>query len=200
MPIFDNNSDPLDTKPDFFDADDIPETKKERRSHYTTEDPRYWEEEDESGEWDHLRPLLHWKIWAIAGVITVCILASSFVYIRYFRPYAVGGVQYGYVENIEQQGYLFKTYEGVMLPYRNLMDTTRPYKTDFVFTAANDKVAAELLKASAACKPVKVEYTRYAATVPWRGDSRLVVTAVSDANPRYILPADRLPENQKTSN
>lgn len=192
--IFNNDSDPRDTKPDFFDGDDLPDTKKERRNRYRTDDPRYWEEEDEHGEWDHLRPLLRWKIWITIAVIVLSAIGATFIYIRYFRPYATGGVQYGYVEDIQEQGLLFKTFEGTLLPYRNLMDTTRPYGHDFVFTAADDKVAAALLKASAANRPVRVEYTRYTATVPWRGDSRLIVTSVSAADPSLILPPDRRPD------
>lgn len=187
MSFFSNN-DPDDNRPDFFDGEDLPETKKERRNRYRTDDPRFWEEEDETGQWDHLRPLLRWRIWFFAALAVVLFLGSSFVYIRYFRPYAVGGVQYGYIENIEEQGYLFKTYEGTLLPYRNLMDTTRAYTHDFVFTAATDKVAAELLRASKQHQPVRVEYVRYAATVPWRGDSRIIVTAVTDTDPRQLAP------------
>lgn len=192
--IFNNDTDPRDSKPDYFDGEDLPETKKERRRHYSDDDPRYWEEEDEHGEWDHLRPLLRWKVWALIGSVVIVIALSSFVYIRYFRPFTKGAVQYGYVESIQPQGVIFKTFEGVMLPYRNLMDTLRLYNSDFVFTALNDSVAADLLRASSQNKPVKVEYTRYNATVPWRGDSRIVVTAVSPADPRLILPPDRLPE------
>lgn len=192
--IFNNDTDPKDTRPDYFDGEDLPETKKERRNRYRTDDPRYWEEEDESGEWDHLRPLLRWRVWALAALVLTVVMLSGFIYIHWFRPYATGGVQYGYVENIQHQGHIFKTYEGVMLPYRNLMDTVRPYGHDFVFTAADDRVAAALLRASAANRPVRVEYTRYSAPLPWRGDSRLVVTAVTDADPALILPPDRQPK------
>lgn len=193
--IFNNNSDPRDSKPDFFDGEDIPETKKEKRKHYRTDDPRYWEEDESHGEWDHLRPLLRWKLWISIIAAAILLLVISTIYLRYFRPYATGGIQYGYIENIQEQGIFFKTYEGTLLPYRNLMDTTRPYGHDFVFTAANDRVAAALLKASAACKPVKVEYTRYTATLPWRGDSRLIVTTVSSIDPALILPPDKQPSN-----
>ena len=188
-----NTTDPKDVKPDYFDGDDIEETKKEQQRRYREDDPRYWEEEDGKGEWDHLRPLFRLKIWLMAGALAVVALLVGFVYIHWFRPYATGGVQYGYVEDVQKQGSLFRTYEGVMLPYRNLMDTVRTYRGDFVFSAANDKIAAELHKASSACRPVRVEYVRYSATLPWRGDSRYVVTSVSYANPDLILPPDRRP-------
>lgn len=45
--------------------------------------------------------------------------------------------------------------------------------------------------------PVKVEFTRYTATVPWRGDSRILVTSVTKADPKLILPPDRLPESAR---
>lgn len=183
-----NSTDPKDSKPDYFDGDDIEETRKERERRYRDDDPRYWEEEDGKGEWDHLRPLFRLKVWLFIGAAAVIACLLLVVYIHWFRPYATGGVQYGYVEKIEEQGSVFKTFEGVMLPYRSLRDTVRPYQGDFVFSAANDKVAAELHRASTAFRPVRVEYVRYSAPLPWRGDSRIVVTAVADINPAQLAP------------
>lgn len=183
---FINNTDDHDTKPDFFDGEDLPETKKERRHRYAEDDPRFWEEENENGQWDHLRPLLRRKFWIAAALVAILLLVGWLTYIRYFQPYEKGGVQYGYVESITEKGYVFKTFEGVLLPYYNLIDTTRAYGHDFVFTAASDRVAAQLLRASAAHRPVRVEYIRYAATVPWRGDSRLIVTSVSETDPAKL--------------
>ena len=40
----------------------------------------------------------------------------------------------GYVDRIEKSGQLLKSYEGVLLPYKNLMDTLRPYEGDFRFS------------------------------------------------------------------
>ena len=122
------------------------------------------------------------------GSIVVVILLVSFVYIHWFRPYATGGVQYGYVADVQEKGSVFKTYEGYMLPYRNLMDTVRPYGKDFVFSAINDKVAADMHRAASARKPVRVEYIEYSASLPWRGDSKFIVTSVAEINPEYILP------------
>ena len=183
-----HTTDPNPNTPDNFDGEDLPETRKEKRLRYRDDDPRYWEEEDEHGEWDHLRPLLRWKLWFIVGSIVVVILLVSFVYIHWFRPYATGGVQYGYVADVQEKGSVFKTYEGYMLPYRNLMDTVRPYGKDFVFSAINDKVAADMHRAASARKPVRVEYIEYSASLPWRGDSKFIVTSVAEINPEYILP------------
>lgn len=195
--LFNNDTDPRDNRPDFFDGDDLPETPKEKQKHYRNDDPRYWEEEDEKGEWDHLRPLLRRRVLITIVLLAITGIAASVIYIRYFRPYAEGGVQYGYIEDIQKKGLIFKTFEGTMLPYRNLMDTVRPYGSDFVFSTVNDKVAADLKRASNANMPVKVEFTRYTATVPWRGDSRILVTSVTKADPKLILPPDRLPESAR---
>lgn len=180
---FNNDSDPRDSKPDYFDGEDIPEPKKEHRVHYPEDDPRYWEEEDKNGEWDHLRPLLRRKFWILAGLAILVFIIISMVYIRWFRPYATGGIRYGYVENIQEQGVIFKTYEGILIPYRNVLDTTRAQENAFAFTAVNDIVAADLKRALMSKKPVKVEYTEYNATLPWRGDSKLIITSATPANP-----------------
>ncbi len=188
---FDNENDNNDTKPDYFDGEDLPDPVKEKRVRYPEDDPRYWDDDDT--QWDHLRGLRKWKLWAYIGGALLIILIFIACWIRYMRPYATGGVQYGYVEQIEERGAIFHTFEGTLLPYRNLMDTTRPYGHDFIFTAADDKIAADLKRASLANKPVKIEFKQYMATVPWRGDSRILVTRVDTVNPMNIMPPDRYP-------
>lgn len=190
--FFENEDDPRDSRPDYFEGEDLPDTPREKRRRYSDDDPRRWEE-GEDPQWDHLRPLRRWRLWAWVGCALLLALVAAALYMRYFRPYAVGGVQYGYVEAIEERGHLFKTYEGTLLPYRNLLDTLRPYQGDFVFTASNVDVAATLRRAQGTCRPVRVEYVQYAATVPWRGDSRFVITRVDSVDARQILPPDRIP-------
>ena len=90
-------------------------------------------------------------------------------WLRYFSPYVEDATQYGYVEHIEKRGTVFKTYEGVLLPYKELHDTTRIYSRDFIFTAADKQVALRLKRAQLDARPVRVTYRQYHATLPWRG-------------------------------
>lgn len=185
-----------DDSKDYFDGPDLPEQKKEPKPPvYTPDDPRYWEQ-DES-EFEHLRPGRRYMLWvwvAAAGVALGLILT---VYFRWFSPYVEGATQYGYVESVERRGTIFDTYEGVLLPYKDLMDTTRRYGGDFVFTCADGDVAVKLRRMQYANLPVRVVYRRYHATLPWRGDSRIIVERVDSVDPSRILPPEFTPETMR---
>jgi hypothetical protein len=184
-----NNDDDIDEKPDFFDGEDIQENEKEKKPKYSPEDPRYWEEEE--SEWEHLK-IANKKtvyLWIAASVITIFVICA--LWVRFFRPYSEGGIQYGYVDKIERCGAVFKTYEGTLLPYKNLMDTTRVYERDFIFTAKNEAIAIQLKKYMEANQPVKIEYKEYQTSVPWRGDSKIIVIGVDSINKDLILPPDK---------
>lgn len=182
---------------DYFDSTDVPEEKPKepKRPSLKPENPDYWEE-DES-EWEHLRPRRSAKPWLYLGaaLVVACMLVA--VYLRYFSPYVTDAVQFGYVENIEHRGTVFQTYEGVLIPYKELMDTTRVYSRDFIFTAADEKVAVKLKQAQLDARPVMVGYRRYHATLPWRGASKTIVTSVDSVDPDRILPPDFAPVRHK---
>lgn len=182
-----------DDKEDFFDQEIVKPEKPVKQPELQPENPDYWEQPE--SEFEHLIPIdiRHrslWK-WYLAGAV-VLIGVIVFIYLRYFSPYVEESVQYGYVENIEHRGTVFKTYEGVMLPYKNIMDTTRVYREDFVFTA-DPKVAATLRRMQFANQPVRVEYKKYHATLPWRGESKVVVVKVDSVSHSQILPPEYRP-------
>ncbi len=187
LPINDDKSD--DGEPDYFNSPDAQaeNPKKPKAPKYKPDDPRYYEGDD---RWDHLKPRRRTRfyLWlAVTGVIIAGIVA---LYIRYFSPYIEGATQYGYVEGIEKRGMVFKTFEGVLLPYKELMDTTRLYHRDFIFTAADAHIATELKRAQLRRQPVRVEYKRYFGTLPWRGSSQIIITHVDSVDPRRILPPE----------
>lgn len=185
-----------DDKNDYFDGNNVPEEprkpKEPKKPAYKPDDPRYWEEEEP--DFEHLKPGDRKRIWwwvAACGVVVGLIAAG---YIRWFAPYSVDAVQYGYVEDIEERGLVFKSFEGVLLPYKNLMDTTRVYEGDFVFSTKDTPSAVMLRRMQYANKPVRVVYRRYRSIVPWRGDTKYLVTAVDSVDPSKILPPDRQPK------
>lgn len=181
-------------KNDFFENSEVPEKKVEpKKPKLSPDDPKYWEEPED--EFEHLRPSPHtrWRLWAWligSGIVIGLIWAG---YIRYFHPYISEATQYGYVEQLARHGNVLDTYEGVLLPYKNLMDTTKVYEKDFVFSTRNDSVAAMLKRMQYANKPVRVTYEVYHTTVPWRGESNVIVTAVDSVNEADIAPRDRIP-------
>lgn len=185
-----------DDSKDYFDGPDLPDQKKEPKAPvYTPDDPRYWEQ-DES-EFEHLRPGRRYMLWVWVAATGVALGLILTVYFRWFSPYVEGATQYGYVESLERRGTIFDTYEGVLLPYKDLMDTTRSYGGDFVFTCADGDVAVKLRRMQYANLPVRVVYRRYHATLPWRGDSRIIVERVDSVDPSRILPPEFTPETMR---
>lgn len=179
---------------DFFENTPAPEEKPvvPKRPEPKPEDPDYWTGEE--SDFEHLAPEVRNRrvlLW-LGASLTVVLLSVAF-YLRFYSPYIDEAVQYGYVESIQKQGVVFKTFEGVLLPYKELHDTTRLYSRDFIFTAKDAHVAADLLRMQLAGIPVMVRYRRYHATLPWRGEARTIILSVDTADPKTILPPEFRP-------
>lgn len=193
-----------DTRNDYFDGPDIPEPEQPKalkQPELTPDDPRYWEQPED--EFEHLRPgrgksriLILWGAAAL-----VCVIALWLVYTWLFVPKVLSATQYGYIDHIRsEKGYVFTTFEGVMLPYKSLMDTIRPYEGDFVFSVREDSVAAKMKRMAYSNMPMRVEYSVYRVVLPWRGNSRVVINRVDSVDERKILPPDRQPATVRESN
>ncbi len=180
---------------DFFDGPDIPDEEVEKpveQPKRSPDDPDYWEQPE--SEFEHLRPSTPGRrwLWVLVGAAVLVAIFLT-VWLRWFSSYSDGAMQYGYVEQIERRGTIFKTFEGTILPYRELMDTTRVYKQDFVFSTPDPHLAALLKRYMLQHRPVRVEYSTYHATLPWRGERTIVITAVDTVNPAAILPPEYTP-------
>lgn len=185
-------------KEDYFEQipEDKPAKPKEPKAPaLKPDDPLYYEQEDTN--WEHLTPSPYHRgrmIWAGCAILLIVAL-FSFLYIFFFTPVVDQAEIVGYVENVQREGTVFKTYEGRMLPYESLMDTLRPYENDFVFSTKDEHLASKLLRSHAAGNAVKVQYEVYRQRMPWRGNSKTVIVAVdSVANPSRLLPPGRRPE------
>lgn len=182
-----------DDKEDFFDSPVIPpEPKAPKQPELKPEDPDYWDQSE--SEFEHLRPtrkgmLITWCGLALAAVILILV-----VYFRYFSPSVSEAMQFGYIESLERRGELFKTYEGSMIPYKEIMDTTRIYKGDFVFSVKNAEVATTLRRLQYANLPARVVYKKYHGALPWRGEHKIVVVKADTADASKILPPDFAPK------
>lgn len=183
-----------ESKEDYFDGPDIPEApEKPKKMTYTPDDPRYWEEPED--ELDHLRPASPKRrvLYLWLGIAAAAVILITCLYVYLFSPKITTATQYGYVESIRKEGTVFKTYEGVILPYKSLMDTVRPYEGDFVFSVTDTKAAVRLKELQFHCSPVRVEYRVYRTVMPWRGTSKVLITRVDSVDERKILPPDRRP-------
>lgn len=183
-----------DKRPDYFEDDaDTEEPVKTKKIKYSPEDPRYWTES--SGRWDHItpsRPPRKAFVWAGIGVAALLFIAL--ISTLYLSPCITGASQSGYVASIQCKRGMVTSFEGVLLPYRDLMDTTKIYQRDFIFSVQDAKVAAELKRMMIAGKPVRVEYIQYRVRLPWKGESTVIVTSADSVDPSRLLPPDRQPK------
>lgn len=187
---FNNQED--DDRDDYFEefADKEPKPKEPKPPRYSPDDPRYWQREE--SPWEHLRPSRRGRLiaWAVASLAALGLL--WFVYAWLFSPKVDDAVEFGYVDHVERRGDIFKTYEGNLLPYKSIHDTTRRYTSDFRFSAS-EKIGVILREFQNSGRPVRVSYKVYRSTMPWRGDERTVIVKVDTVSPDSILPAAYLP-------
>lgn len=182
---FDNTDD--DEREDYFEEVPEPRPQQPKEPPIPPEDPRYWEKEED--EWEHLRvPASRRRICIVVSCAAVALIAGVWILMAWmFGTVAEESVCYGYVENVELRGSVIKTYEGVLLPYKELHDTTRLYVEDFTLSLP-DREGEILQTYRDSGKPVKITYRTYRAAMPWRGESRRVAVRIDTVNPRTILP------------
>lgn len=181
-----------DSKHDYFDGPDLPEEprKEPKKPALSPDDPRYWEEPE--SEFEHLKPGNKGLIYTT--LIGFCVVVALIVaaYFHWFAPAVDEASEFGYVSKIEQHKGLFKTYEGSLLPFKSIVDTTRVDEAPFDFSCKNGKVAVALRDNMLTNTPVRVSYRRYRSTLPWRGESRVVIDSVVPVDPARFKPADWL--------
>jgi hypothetical protein len=118
------------------------------------------------------RRVMAWFITILIGALLVAF------YFRFVSPYATDIRSTGIVYNVEHRGLLFKTYECNIATSSAIVDTIQPYnRTDF--SIANSLLAHRLQEAQLSGAQVEITYSRYLATLPWRGASCYVITGVS---------------------
>lgn len=177
---------------DYFDSDAEPPSApagKPKAPKLDPEDPDYWIEEEDSplsgiistadNEWK-------WKLGAVIALIALLLGA----WIWFFRPYADNSVKYGYIKDMERRGSIFKTFEGTMIPYKELGDPDPLYFREVAFSVASDSLAAMMKRMMLGCVPVRVEYETYRSPLPWKGEQKMIIVRADTADPRKILPPE----------
>lgn len=183
---------------DYFER--IPEDKPKqekppKKPVYKPDDPRYYDEEP--SQWDHLIPAPFRRtklIFYTCGIIILfCIIYWFWVF--FFTPVVSDADAYGYVEDIHKHGTVFTTYEGTMIPYRTAMDSTRVYDSDFNFSVSDATKASILKRMEKTGTPVKISYVIYRHAMPWRGQTKTIVTDIDTViDVSKLLPIDRQPQ------
>ena len=176
---------------DFFDNDTDPEPAKKPKPKpvkLDPEDPDYWIEEESEIARIMPKPKKIWKWWLAATLTLLSLFVAAWVW--FFHPYVDGAVKYGYLKSMERRGTLVKTFEGVLIPYRELGDTTPTYFEEIRFSVEGDSLAAHMKGMMLECKPVRLEYKMYHTPLPWKGAEQMIITAADTADVRKILPPE----------
>ncbi|MCM1111497.1 MAG: hypothetical protein NC336_09830 [Clostridium sp.] len=136
----------------------------------------------------HRRRGCFWTVF----ILIIAVALAAVYWFRYASPYAEDCVQRGYITNIEKRGLVFKTYEGEMRCIDAMADTSRTYDgRPMLFSIPDRDLALRLQKVQNTLAVVTLTYERYYGILPWRGASRLVVTAAEIEPEKEAAP---LPE------
>ncbi|MDE6637194.1 MAG: hypothetical protein K2K32_03045 [Muribaculaceae bacterium] len=187
--FFSTKVDDREEENDFFTSDAEPVVvKKSKAPALDPEDPDYWIEEE-----SELENIIHktknkWKWWL--GSVLTLLLIILVAWIWFFRPYVDDAVKYGYIKNMERRGSIVKTFEGSMIPYKELGDPNPMYFEEVRFSVESDSLAARMKRMMLDCVPVRLEYQLYHSSLPWKGDEKMIITKVDSADVNKILPPD----------
>jgi hypothetical protein len=119
---------------------------------------------------DRLRRNFRTFLFIIFLVLAFC------VYWFFFNSYSKGE-RTGVLIKISHKGNVFKTNEGEM--WLSCRQMTNPEK--FYFSVKSDSIASLLKNLQDQC--VQLSYTQYRGVLPWRGDTKYIVTDVIKIQP-----------------
>lgn len=135
------------------------------------------------------------KLLLALMILAMAIFLGWWIWQYYFHPYRVSQEK-GWIMKVNNEGTLFKTFEGEMISEGYIEDTIVAMHSDFKFSIANDSLARDAMRFAGDGKRVVLTYNEYKGTVMWRGDSRHIVTRIepdSDlikANPYKVSPKE----------
>ena len=147
--------------------------KNDKAPHQETEEER---EERELIESTIKRRSNKKRIFLALGTLLVLVLLFFFVRDRYFHAYQESDVK-GRIADVTLRGSIFKTYECKMLSY-DVVSVGNVVKSEFNFTVTDDSLAHALGQLKQTPIAVQVHYKEYKSTVPWRGETKYIVTKI----------------------
>ena len=121
------------------------------------------------------------KILTILTTLVLVALAS-FVYFKFFFVYSQG-VNEGDINYFQNEGFIFKTYEGKMIQtgYNSRNTSATIQSNEFKFSVEDERVARQIENSSS--RQIKLHWKRYLGVLPWRGNSQYVVDSVVSIQP-----------------
>lgn len=109
-------------------------------------------------------------IYTIAGILVLSL--SIFIYYRFYFVFAEG-TKAGQLNTFQRKGYLFKTYEGILIQSGFKANVQ---SNEFEFSVTNPTIAKTLLENAG--KDMELHYQRYFGILPWRGNNVYVVDSI----------------------
>ena len=109
-------------------------------------------------------------LWTVVTIILVSL--AVFIYWRFFFVFAEG-TKAGQLNTFQRKGYLFKTYEGILIQSGFKANVQ---SNEFEFSVTNDSIAKKLLQNAG--KEMELHYQRYFGILPWRGNNVYVVDSI----------------------
>ena len=131
------------------------------------------------------------RIVMIGLIALLAFILCWWTWQHWFNPYSET-VEKGWVLNIANRGTVFKTYEGTMLTVKYMDDSIAGIDT-LQFSIVSDSVARQAQHWVADGRRLVVAVDEYKATVPWRGSSTRIVTAMTIDSDRLEMRPDSLP-------
>ncbi len=113
-------------------------------------------------------------LWIATAILVLG--GGLFIYGRYYFVFGTG-VKAGTLNYVVNKGYIFKTYEGVLI-----MEGIRSsgqgtiQSNQFVFSVEDAILADSLMRLSG--RHVELQYNEYIGALPWRGYSNFVVDSL----------------------
>ena len=118
------------------------------------------------------------KTKIITITLTIAVLAlAAFLYFRFLFVYSTG-VNAGDINYFQQEGVVFKTYEGKMIQsgFKSAHGMSNLQSNELKFSVTDQAVADSLMRCSG--KHVELRWKRHLGTLPWRGNSQYIVTEI----------------------
>lgn len=101
---------------------------------------------------------------------------GSFFYVRYYFVFG-SGVKAGTLNYVVKKGYVFKTYEGILIMEGFRTESRGTLQSNqFVFSVDNANLADSLMRLSG--RHVELKYNEYLGALPWRGYSNFIVEEI----------------------
>lgn len=116
------------------------------------------------------------RLVLIALIALMAFFLLWWVWQRYYHPIAEGQER-GYIMTVKTEGML-KTFEGEMMSQRFVTDSI-VCESDFIFTIIDDSVAINAIRLQGSGKRLIVSYKQYKGRLPWRGNTKTIVTDVA---------------------